>query len=147
MATIKKAQKGKVVNKTAPKMVAGEMTGKMYKKSEIDEIGRKQAAELDKVSVFGREAMKKKAAVKKAQDGDTLRKGQYKRLGRIAEKNPERAERVAGRMKMRDSRLQRGKDIANPRKVEAVASKVSDKLKEKGTPAMKKGGKVVKKKK
>ena len=32
MATIKKAQKGKVVNKTAPKMVAGEMTGKMYKK-------------------------------------------------------------------------------------------------------------------
>lgn len=66
MATIKKAQKGWTGGKTSPKpkMVAGEMTGKMYKKSEIDEIGRKQAAELDKVSVFGREAMKKKAAGK-----------------------------------------------------------------------------------
>jgi len=73
MATIKKAQKGTAVKKTAPKMMAGEMTGKMYKKSELDEIGRKQAAELDKVSVFGKEAMKKKAAGK-AKNGKTIKK-------------------------------------------------------------------------
>ncbi len=80
MATIKKAQKGTAVKKAAPKMMAGEMTGKMYKKSELDEIGRKQAAELDKVSVFGKEAMKKKAAgkakygktIKKAKDGKSF---------------------------------------------------------------------------
>jgi hypothetical protein len=61
MATIKKAQVGKTIKK-APKMVPGEMTGKMYKKSEIDEIGRKQAAELDKSGVFGKAAMAKKKA-------------------------------------------------------------------------------------
>ena len=52
--------------------------------------------------------------VKKAQDGDNLRKGQYKRIGRISEKNPERAERVAERMNTRASRVDRGKEIANP---------------------------------
>ncbi len=52
--------------------------------------------------------------VKKAQDGDNLRKGQYKRLGRISEKNPERAMRVADRMNTRASRVERGKEIANP---------------------------------
>ena len=67
MATIKKAQVGKTIKK-APKMVPGEMTGKMYKKSEIDEIGRKQAAELDKSGVFGKFAMAKKKAPK-AQSG------------------------------------------------------------------------------
>lgn len=41
-----------------------------------------------------------------------LRKGQYKRLGRIAENNPERAERVAERMKTRASREERGKQVA-----------------------------------
>lgn len=50
--------------------------------------------------------------MKKAQDGDKLRRGQYKRLGRIAEKNPLRAERVAERMNERASRVSRGKDIA-----------------------------------
>jgi undecaprenyl-diphosphatase len=44
MATIQKPKKA--TTKAAPKMMAGEMTGKMYKKSEIDEIGRKQAAEF-----------------------------------------------------------------------------------------------------
>jgi hypothetical protein len=62
MATIQKPKKA--ATKAAPKMVPGEMTGKMYKKSEIDEIGRKQAAELDKVSVFGKDAMAKKKAPK-----------------------------------------------------------------------------------
>jgi hypothetical protein len=59
MATMKKAQAG---IKKAPKMVPGEMTGKMYKKSEIDAIGKKQAAELDKSGVFGKAAMAKKKA-------------------------------------------------------------------------------------
>jgi hypothetical protein len=94
--------------KTPVKKVAGEMTGKMYKKSEIDAIGKKQAAELDKSGVFGKAAMAKK----KAQDG--LRTGQYRRLGRIAERNPARAGRVAERMNTRDSRVSRGKDIASP---------------------------------
>ena len=56
MATIQKPKKA------APKMVPGEMTGKMYKKSEIDDIGKKQAAELDKSGVFGKAAMAKKKA-------------------------------------------------------------------------------------
>ena len=63
---------------------------------------------------------KKKAAsklpMKKAQDGDQLRKGQYKRIGRIAEKNPERADRVAERMNRKADRVERGKDIASPRR-------------------------------
>ena len=37
MATMKKAQAG--IKKAASKMVLGEMTGKMYKKSAIDAIG------------------------------------------------------------------------------------------------------------
>jgi hypothetical protein len=78
MGTMKKAQSGitrrgmagmKKLPSLNPKMVPGEMTGKMYKKSEIDEIGKKQAAELDKSGVFGKTAMAKKKAqngVKKA---------------------------------------------------------------------------------
>ncbi len=50
--------------------------------------------------------------MKKAQDGEELRKGQYKRLGRIAEKNPARAEKVAERMNRKSSRINRGKEIA-----------------------------------
>lgn len=52
---------------------------------------------------------------KKAQEGAELRKGQYKRIGRIAERNPDRAERVAERMNTRANRVNRGKEIANPR--------------------------------
>jgi hypothetical protein len=109
MATIQKPKKA--ATKAAPKMVPGEMTGKMYKKSEIDEIGRKQAAELDKSGVFGKAAMAKKKTPK-AEDG--LKTRQYKRLGRIDEKNSARAERVADRMKTKASRVERGKEIANP---------------------------------
>jgi hypothetical protein len=50
--------------------------------------------------------------VKKAQKGIALRKGQYKRLGRIAEGNPDRADKVAERMKERKTREQRGKGVA-----------------------------------
>jgi hypothetical protein len=56
--------------------------------------------------------------IKKAQNGlgtgDGLRTGQYKRLGRIDEKNPERAERVADRMNTRATRVSRGKNVASP---------------------------------
>jgi hypothetical protein len=47
-----------------------------------------------------------------------LKPRQYKRLGRIEEKNPERAAKVAGRMEQRATRTERGK---------AVAEKVSSK--------------------
>lgn len=57
-----------------------------------------------------------KKIIKKAQEGTELRKGQYKRIGRIAERNPERAERVSERMNKRASRVDRGKEIANPPK-------------------------------
>ena len=42
-----------------------------------------------------------------------LRPGQYKRIGRIAEKNPDRAERVAARMTTRSERKDKGKEIAS----------------------------------
>jgi hypothetical protein len=42
-----------------------------------------------------------------------LRPGQYKRIGRIAEKNPDRAERVAARMTTRSERKDKGKAIAD----------------------------------
>jgi hypothetical protein len=66
------------------------------------------------------EPMMKKGGkiIKKAQNGlgtgDGLRTGQYKRLGRIDEKNPARAERVADRMNTRATRVSRGKNVANP---------------------------------
>jgi hypothetical protein len=58
--------------------------------------------------------------MKKALDGDNLRRGQYKRIGRIAERNPERAERVASRMNERASRVDRGKDIASPSRMDEL---------------------------
>ena len=75
---IKKAQVG--IKKAASKMVPGEMTGKMYKKSEIDAIGKKQAAELDKSGVFGKAAMAKKKPMKaggmlKRADGSYSKRG------------------------------------------------------------------------
>jgi hypothetical protein len=95
-----------------------------------------------------------KKLIKKAQDGTELRKGQYKRVGRIAEKNPERAMRVADRMNTRASRVDRGKEIAGPSKMEKIPMEERkydldlrkmkmDAMKNKDT--MKKGG-VVKKK-
>jgi hypothetical protein len=76
------------------------------------------------------------AKMKKSEDGISLRKGQYKRLGRIAERNPERADKVAERMKKRDSRLQRGKEIANPRRMEMMKNALM-KEKELNAPAKK----------
>lgn len=51
------------------------------------------------------------ATVKKAQYGDRITGRQKKRLGRIAEKSPERAKEVAERMKLRATRRKRGSDI------------------------------------
>jgi hypothetical protein len=42
-----------------------------------------------------------------------LKPRQYKRLGRIEERNPERAARVAERMNKRATRTERGKEVAN----------------------------------
>ena len=81
MATMKKAQAG--IKKAASKMVPGEMTGKMYKKSAIDAIGDKQAKELDKSGVFGKAAMAKKK-VSKAKNGKQMLKradGSYSQRG------------------------------------------------------------------
>lgn len=52
------------------------------------------------------------AKVKKAQVGANLKARQYKRLGRIAEKNPNRAYKVAERMEDRATREERGKGVA-----------------------------------
>jgi hypothetical protein len=84
--------------------------------------------------------------VKKAQVGvsakstptPTLRRGQYKRLGRLAAKSPDRVDRVADRMIERDTRIERGKSF--------VADKVAKAKEALSKPAMKKGGKVAKKK-
>jgi hypothetical protein len=79
MATIQKPKKA--ATKAAPKMVPGEMTGKMYKKSEIDAIGDKQAKELDKVSMLGKSAMAKNKAPK-AKNGMLKRAdGSYSKRG------------------------------------------------------------------
>ena len=52
------------------------------------------------------------ATIKKAQyGGDRITGRQKKRLGRIAEKNPERAKEVAERMKLRATRRKRGSEI------------------------------------
>jgi hypothetical protein len=51
------------------------------------------------------------ATIKKAQYGDRITGRQKKRLGRIAEKNPERAREVAERMKLRATRRKRGSEI------------------------------------
>lgn len=92
MATMKKAQSGitrrgmagmKKLPSLSPKMVPGEMTGKMYKKSEIDAIGKKQAAELDKSGVFGKAAMAKKKAPKAKSGKEMIKRadGSYSQRG------------------------------------------------------------------
>lgn len=44
---------------------------------------------------------------------EDLKPRQYRRVGRIAENNPERAERVAERMTTKAERAQKGKEIAD----------------------------------
>jgi len=78
-------------------------------------------------------------AMKKAEVGmktPSLRKGQYKRLGRLEAKNPERAERVADRMVERKSRVVRGKAMASSKLAKAFSA---------APKTMKKGGMAKKK--
>jgi len=83
------------------------------------------------------------STVKKAQKGIALRRGQYKRLGRIAEKNPDRADKVAERMKERATRLERGKRVA-----QSSGSRASNMLPKakngKSFPDLNKDGKITK---
>jgi hypothetical protein len=121
MKTIKKAQMGKDVPKG---YVRGEMTGKLIKKKDYDKQQDQMAAELDKASIFGKKGSSKAKPPmkKKAQTGasvkPSLRSGQFKRIGRLAAKNPDRAKKVASRMVERDTRKARGKEF--------VSSKLSE---------------------
>lgn len=51
------------------------------------------------------------ATVKKAQYGDRITRRQEGRLGRISEKDPERAKEVAERMRLRATRKKRGREL------------------------------------
>ena len=66
------------------------------------------------IIVAGKGEAKDGKKIKKAQDGAkakvALRTGQLKRVGRLAAKNPDKAEKVAGKMVERASRRQRGKE-------------------------------------
>ena len=88
--------------------------------------------------------------VKKAQVGSkvALRTGQLKRVGKLAAKNPDKAEKVAGKMVERASRRQRGKEYIQKNLSELMPkSKDGSKLKKQAAVAiaMKKAGKAPKK--
>jgi hypothetical protein len=51
------------------------------------------------------------ATVKKAQYGDRITRRQENRLGRISEKNPDKAKEVAERMRLRATRKKRGREL------------------------------------
>lgn len=129
---MKKAQTGKDVPKG---YVRGEMTGKLIKKKDYDKHQSAMAAELDKASVFGKKTAPKKPApkkkmkdggsVEKAQIGASLRSGQYKRIGRLAAKNPDRAKKVASRMVERDTRKARGKAYVQKNMAELMPKSAS----------------------
>jgi hypothetical protein len=86
--------------------------------------------------------------VKKAQVGVKLRGAQYKRLGRLAAKDTDRAEKVAGRMVERATRKERGKEYVKKNISSLMPkSKGGSKLKKQAAIAiaMKKAGKSPKK--
>jgi hypothetical protein len=64
-------------------------------------------------------------ATKKAEIGVSLRKGQYKRLGKLAAKNPEKAEKVGKRMVERDTRVSRGKEFVKDNSAKLYPSKLT----------------------
>jgi hypothetical protein len=97
------------------------------------------------------------ATIKKAQSGDRITSRQKKRLGRISEKNPERAKEVAERMKLRATRRKRGSEIYDSLEPDAgarvrksmeearEASKTASKAKNgKSFPDLNKDGKITK---
>ena len=90
--------------------------------------------------------------VKKAQDGSkvkvALRTGQLKRLGKLAAKNPDKAEKVGSKMVERATRRQRGKEYIQKNLSDLMPkSKGGSKLKKQAAVAiaMKKAGKSPKK--
>jgi hypothetical protein len=97
------------------------------------------------------------ATIKKAQYGDRITSRQKKRLGRISEKNPERAREVAERMKLRATRRKRGSELYDSLEPDAgsrvrksmeearEASKAASKAKNgKSFPDLNKDGKITK---
>ena len=97
------------------------------------------------------------ATIKKAQSGDRITSRQKKRLGRISEKNPERAKEVAERMKLRATRRKRGSELYDSLEPDAgarvrksmeearEASKTASKAKNgKSFPDLNKDGKITK---
>ena len=118
------------VKKQAPKMMAGEMTGKMYKKSAINKIGDKQAKELDKVSMFG----KGKMAPMKAKMADGGKFGMLSVKAGV-DKNPKAtfADKIAGAKKMAKS----GTKLV-PKK-NSVSKNISNLNKARGGAKMKRG--------
>ena len=97
------------------------------------------------------------ATIKKAQSGDRITSRQKKRLGRISEKNPERAREVAERMKLRATRRKRGSELYDSLEPDAgsrvrksmeearEASKAASKAKNgKSFPDLNKDGKITK---
>lgn len=137
MKTIKKAQTGKSMKKKAAKdSVPSEMfPGKKIPKESSNYENNKFAEELEKASVFGKKTAPKKPApkkkmknggsVEKAQVGASLRSGQYKRIGRLAAKNPDRAKKVASRMVERDTRKARGKEYVKKNMSELMPKSAS----------------------
>lgn len=122
MKTIAKAQAGKsVAKKKKPEMVESEMfPGKMIPKSQSNyESGNyaKMLSGSKKPTTAKKPVAKKPVVKKKAETGasikPSLRSGQYKRIGRLAAKNPDRAKRVASRMVERDTRKARGKEYVS----------------------------------
>lgn len=71
MAKVKKAQTGAGIPKG---FVKGEMTGKLYKKSESDKRKKAFADELNKASVFGKKDSAKSAPKKKMKTGGSVKK-------------------------------------------------------------------------
>lgn len=63
-------------------------------------------------SPFFQMEMKQRERGSKPKESTNLKSRQYKRLGRIEEKNPDRAYKVAERMELRKTREERGKGVA-----------------------------------
>jgi hypothetical protein len=94
------------------------------------------------IIVAGKGEAKDGKKVKKAQIGSkvALRTGQLKRVGRLAAKNPDKAEKVAGKMVERASRRQRGKEYIQKNLSELMPkSKDGKKMGKKAMGGMKMG--------
>ncbi len=140
MATVKKpAKKMQMGGDTSMMKMGGTMAKNGKKFPDLNKDGKVTKADILK----GRGVIAEKGTkVKKAQEGvvatPTLRRGQMKRLGRLAAKNPQRADRVANRMIERDTRTERGEMFVN-KKLSAERAKANA-----PKPAAKSGMKVKK---